>query len=232
MTPNSISVIIPAINEAETIERAVRSAMEQDAGEVIVVDGGSDDGTQRLAGQAGAVVLQSAPGRATQQNLGFHASRFPILLFLHADNWLGADSLQQVADALDAAPKRWGGGFRQQIDSPRWIYRTLEWGDAARVRYRGLPFGDQGIFVRRSVFEAEGGFPEVPLMEDLILMQRLKKQAWPLLLPGPVHVGTRRWESRGVIRQTLRNFALQIGYACGKSPQQLAGYYPRHDQAT
>jgi rSAM/selenodomain-associated transferase 2 len=230
MIPAQVSVIIPAINEAERVGRAVASAWAAGAGEVLVVDGGSRDETVSLAEAAGAEVLQSPAGRATQQNAGARQSRGEVLLFLHADNWLGPECLVQSVAALDAQPKRWGGAFRQQIDSRRPLFRLIAWGDGLRVTCRGVPFGDQAIFLRREVFEQVGGFPEEPLMEDLMLAVRLRQLAWPLLLPGPVHVDPRRWQQRGPVRQTCRNLILQWRHARGATPQQLAAEYPRHDQ--
>ncbi len=230
MIPTDVSVIIPAINEAERVARAVASSWAAGAGEVLVVDGGSRDETVSSAEAAGAKVLQSPAGRARQQNAGARQSRGEVLLFLHADNWLGPECLVQLATALDAQPQRWGGAFRQQIASRRPILRLIAWGDGLRVSCRGIPFGDQAIFVRRHVFEQVGGFPEEPLMEDLILAVRLRRLAWPLLLPGPVYVDPRRWQQRGPVRQTVRNLRLQWRHARGATPQQLAADYPRHDQ--
>ena len=107
-------------------------------------------------------------------------------------------------------------------------YRLLERGNAARVRLLGLPYGDQAIFVRRSTFEKLGGFPEVTLLEDLILMQRLRQRAWPVLLPGPVSVNPRRWQARGIMGQTLRNWGIVAAYSLGVPPERLASLYPPH----
>lgn len=229
MTPSDISVIIPAINEADRIGRAISSALDTGAGEVTVVDGGSRDATTAVAHSAGAKVISSPAGRAIQQNRGALASRGAVFLFLHADNWLHSACAQQIATALPQHPRRWGGAFQQRIDSPRWSLRLIAWGDSCRVRWRGLPFGDQGIFIRRCVFEQVGGFPEEPLMEDLLLAARLRRIAWPLLLPGPVHVDPRRWDRHGPLRQTARNFSLQLRHAWGATPSDLARDYPRHD---
>ena len=123
------------------------------------------------------------------------------------------------------------GAFSQRIDAGGLAFRLLEWGNARRARWLGLPYGDQAIFVRREAFFAAGGFPDVPLMEDVLLMQRLRRRAWPLLLPGPVHVSARRWQRHGVVRQTIRNWALLAAFASGISPERLARYYRRHDES-
>jgi rSAM/selenodomain-associated transferase 2 len=228
MTPHDISVVIPAINEAAAVGRAIASALAAGAGEVVVADGGSRDETPVVAEASGALVIHAPPGRARQQNAGARQARGAVLLFLHADNHLAAAALQQVVRALENSRRHWGA-FRQHIDDPARIFRWIERGNAARVRWRGLPFGDQGIFVRRELFWNVGGFPDEPLMEDLMLAARLRRRAWPLLLPGPLYVDARRWQARGPLRQTLRNWRLQAAFALGFSPGRLAAQYPRHD---
>jgi rSAM/selenodomain-associated transferase 2 len=224
-----LSVIIPAINEAAHIGRAVRSAWEAGASEVFVADGGSADDTSKLGAGAGALVIVGPPGRAAQQNAAAREATGDVLLFLHADNALPAEAAKQIESAL-LDPKVFHGAFRQRIDAPGIGYRLLERGNAARVRSLGLPYGDQAIFIRRGVFEDAGGFPEVPLMEDLILMQRLRRRAWPVLLPGPLVISPRRWQRHGIIRQTIRNWRLTAAYSLGSSPEQLAQQYRRHDK--
>ena len=226
---NQISVIIPAINEADWILRAVSRAWEAGVDEVIVVDGGSDDDTMTLAKSGGATVLQSPPGRAVQQNLGAQHASGQILLFLHADNWLAPTAGEQIRKSLQSE-KVLGGAFRQRIEAPGLLYRMLEWGNAARVRWRGLPYGDQAIFMCRKTFEQLGGFPATKLMEDLLLMRAFKRLASPVLLPGPVYVHPRRWQRHGVVRQTLKNWFLLSAHALGIAPDRLARFYPLHHQ--
>lgn len=224
----SISVIIPALNEEALIERAVGSSWEAGVDEVLVIDGKSRDETAQRAQSRGARVLQGSVGRAVQLNLGAREATSEVLLFLHADNWLDSTAGDQLRECL-CDESILGGAFRQKIDAAGYLYRWLERGNAARVRRRGLAYGDQAIFMRRYVFEQLGGFPEVQLMEDLLLMRAFKKLARPVLLPGPVHVHPRRWQHGGVVRQTLRNWALLCGEAVGVSPDRLARFYPQHD---
>lgn len=222
-----VSIIIPALNEAEIIESAVRRAAALAPSEVHVVDGGSSDATAELARSAGANVITSARGRALQQNAGAAASRSGWLLFLHADCWLDERASEQLA-AATARSESTHGAFRQRIDARGRVFRALERGNAARVRLLGLPYGDQGIFVRRELFWKLGGFPQVRLLEDLLLSRRLRGIRRPQLLEGPLYVSARRWQRHGVVRQTLRNWSILSAYACGVAPDRLAGWYALH----
>ena len=197
--------------------------------EVLVVDGGSRDDTAARAASAGARVLTSERGRALQQNCGARHATGEVLLFLHADCWLAPTGMGQLQQRL-ACPKIHWGAFRQQIEAPGAIYRLLEAGNAARVRWRGLPYGDQGIFVRRETFEAAGRFPEVRLMEDVLLMRKLRRLARPVLLEGPLHISPRRWVEHGPLRQTLRNTMLLAAARLGVAPNRLAEFYRPHDE--
>jgi len=226
-----ISVVIPAINEALCIERSVESSREAGFDEIIVADGGSQDETPSLAIRCGASVVHGARGRAVQQNLGAQHATGDVLLFLHADNWLAPEAGQQVRDCLSDSQVL-GGAFQQRIEAEGFLYRVLERGNAARVRHRGMAYGDQSIFMRRETFDRLGRFPEVPIMEDLLLMRAFRKLASPKLLPGPLYVHPRRWQQRGVVLQTLRNWSLRCGEALGVSPNRLAKYYPLHDRLT
>ena len=225
-----VSVIIPALNEEALIAAAARSAWEAGADEVIVADGGSADETVAIAQEQECEVVVSAAGRAIQQNAGAARASGDVLLFLHADNRLGPTAIEQVRELLRDANVQ-SGAFRQRIDANGVTYRLLEWGNAWRVRWRGLPYGDQAIFLRREFFTSLGGFPEVKLMEDLLLMKQARRISWPRLLDGPVYNDARRWRRHGVIRQTLRNWTLLTAYQLGWSPDTLARYYRRHDVA-
>ncbi|MFN0055438.1 MAG: TIGR04283 family arsenosugar biosynthesis glycosyltransferase [Planctomycetales bacterium] len=222
--PVRVSIIIPALNEAEAIAEAVSRARRLNPLEIIVVDGGSDDDTPRLAAQADQV--HTAPrGRGTQQNQGAAACRGDVLLFLHADCWLEPDALQAITRALDDI-QCVGGCFQQRIEAVGRRYRWLERGNALRVKWWKLAYGDQGIFCRRQVFERLGGFPPLPLMEDLFFMKRLRQEGKVALLDARLHVSARRWEQRGVIRQTATNWLLTVLAQAGVSPERLARWYP------
>ncbi len=224
-----ISIVIPALNEAANIALAVERAWAAGGDEVIVADGGSSDATAQIAAEHHAGVISSSPGRAVQQNAGAVAATGDVLLFLHADTWLAADAVHQIRAALAATNHPWGA-FRQQIDAAGFLYRWLEAGNAGRVRWRGIAYGDQGIWMRREQFDRLHGFPETKLLEDLLLSKQLRRVGPPQLLPGPLHVSARRWQRHGVVRQTLRNWGILLAHACGVSPDRLATYYRRHDR--
>lgn len=230
LQPRDIGVVIPTWNEEAAIERAIRSV--SDAGEIVVVDGGSQDRTCQIADSLGATVIRSErPGRGNQLAVGAARCERPVLLFLHGDCYFqrSADSkpspLQQICDVLDRHPDRGWGAMRQRIDAEQTIFRVVEWGNALRVSVRAVAFGDQAIFVRRDWYLDAGGFEPVPLMEDVRLSNRLRRRGRPLLIDGPVVISPRRWQRRGVIRQTLLNWTLQIGHAVGVSPAKLRDFY-------
>ncbi|MCA9213288.1 MAG: TIGR04283 family arsenosugar biosynthesis glycosyltransferase [Planctomycetales bacterium] len=224
----SVSVIIPALNEAANIQKAVSSAWHAGADEVIVVDGGSRDETASLADSAGGSVLQSPLGRARQQNHGANAAIGDTLLFLHADCWLDSDCIRQVRDAI--ASGKLHGGFRQSIANSGSVYRLLEIGNNLRVRCFSMVYGDQAIWVHRELFDRVGQFADIALMEDVKLSEGLRKHSRATLLPGCLHVSARRWQTNGPIRQTFRNWSLMLRYKTGVSPDDLRKFYRCHDE--
>ncbi len=223
-----IAVVIPAMNEQANVRDAIHSAIQGKAFEVVVADGGSIDETATIAGAAGARVIASKPGRGIQMNSGARASTADVLLFLHADNRLPTDFAVQIRIALED-PRVRAGIFRQRIESRSLIFRLIAWGNEQRVRWRNLAYGDQGIWMRRTVFEELGGFPEVPLMEDYIFSEQLRQRYRFAVLPGPLTVSARRWQQRGVISQTLLNWRIIAGYKRGTALEELKSLYRRHD---
>lgn len=220
----TISIIIPVLQEEARVSECVAGARALGSVEVIVVDGGSSDRTGELASGADRV-LQSPRGRATQMNTGAAVASGEVLLFLHADCWLEPAGLVEITHTLASRPDVVAGGFRQILDHPGRAYRWLEWGNAARVRWPGWIYGDQGLFVRRSVFETLGGFPILPLMEDLYFSKSLRKAGSLALLGRYLHVSTRRWEQTGPIRQTLRNWRFIVAAHLGTPLDRLAKQY-------
>jgi rSAM/selenodomain-associated transferase 2 len=221
------SIIIPALNEALNIASAVNRAAALAPHEILVADGGSDDATAELARAAGAAVIVAPRGRAKQQNAAARQATGDALLFLHADCWLAPGGLEQIAFAL-RDHRILAGAFRHRIEAPGLLYRLIERGDSLRVRLWKLPFGDQGIFVRRKTFEQLGGFPEVRLLEDVLLMRKLRKISAIPLLRGPLYADARRWQRQGPIRQTFRNWSILTAERLGVSPDRLADYYAPH----
>ena len=219
-----LSVIIPTLNEAESIQRAIETSLALSLHEVIVADGGSTDDTIAIAQKLDCRVINCPRGRALQQNAGAAAATGDVLLFLHADSWLVPEGRLQIEKTL-ASPKIPGGAFYHRIDADGLLFRLVEAGDALRVCFTRIAYGDQGIFLRREVFEALGGFPNVRLMEDVRLMKSLRDYGRLALLPGPLHVSARRWQKHGAIRQTIRNWCLLTAEHLGVHPDRLANLY-------
>ncbi len=218
-----ISVIIPTLNEESQIQETINSAQQTTDVEIIVVDGGSDDATLKYC-TAADVVLNAPRGRAAQQNAGANAATGDILQFLHADCRLETGCLDAARAACEADDCV-GGCYQQFIDAEGSKYRALEWGNALRVRSRKLAYGDQGIFVKAEVFRRLGGFPDLPLMEDLFFMKRLRRAGRFVLLNQRIRVSARRWQQRGVVRQTATNWTLAGLAQLGVSINWLATFY-------
>ncbi len=219
-----VSIIIPALNEGPRIVAAIERAWQAGGDEVIVVDGGSSDDTTGQAAAARCELVISPRGRARQQNAGAARATGDVLLFLHADNWLVAGGVDQIRRSL-ADPRVTFGCFRQRIEAAGVAYRLLEIGNLLRAACLRRPYGDQGIFVRRDVFAAVGGFADVPLMEDVLLAKSLVRRARPRVLRGPLYISPRRWQQRGIVRQTRHNWSLLLRAKCGVPLEQLAEEY-------
>jgi rSAM/selenodomain-associated transferase 2 len=222
---SGLSIVVPALDEAAELPDTLAAlAPWRAAGaEVIVVDGGSSDGTRQLANRAADLVVLAPRGRAAQMNCGAAMSLRPWLLFLHADTRPEPGALETLAEAL-GGDGIWG---RFDVRLPGrhplfpFIARLIGW----RSRLTGIATGDQGIFVRRVVFEDVGGFPLLPLMEDLALSQVLRRRDRPLCLKARLRTSTRRWERHGVLRTVLRMWALRGAWMAGVSAKRLAGWY-------
>jgi rSAM/selenodomain-associated transferase 2 len=188
---------------------------------VIVADGGSGDGTPRLAQPHCDRVVHCGRGRALQMNAGARAASGDALLFLHADTRLPAFSDELVLDALK---ERAWGRFDVAIDSSRPLLRVVAWAMNLRSRLTGIATGDQAIFVRRGAF---AGFPEIALMEDVAFCKRMKRLGPPACLRDKVLTSGRRWESRGVLRTIVLMWSLRLAYFFGVSPDRLVRFYRR-----
>lgn len=227
-SPLTISVIIPVLNEAPQIQGLLQALKALSvAAEIIVVDGGSTDDTAALARQHETVrVLElGRASRALQMNEGAVAAHGDVLLFLHADVRLPVTMVADIRAALQA--ERVVGGcfsFGFPASVPR-AYHVYAWGINLRTRWFQTATGDQAIFVRRAIFEQLGGFPAIPLMEDLELFNALKHQGRVAILRQPVCVSPRRWQQHGLVRTGLLMYALRFGYWLGVSPARLKQFF-------
>lgn len=224
--PVRIAVVIPTLHEAHRIQDAIRSARAPGV-EVIVADGGSTDGTAERARAEGARVLTCEPGRARQLQAGVRAAgENDAILFLHADTTLPPGWAGAVSAAL-ADPRVVGGAFRFRFDERSLALRVVEWGARLRSELGGLPYGDQGLFVRRSALEAVGGVPQVPIMEDLDLVTALKRHGSLALLREPAVTSARRYREAGVVRTLLRHGLALGAFALGLDRARVAAWVRR-----
>jgi rSAM/selenodomain-associated transferase 2 len=219
----TLSIVIPTLNEADRIVGTVESAKVSDA-EIVVVDGDSHDGTPELAASAGARVIVSPGGRAAQLAAGALAARGEVILFLHADTRLLPGFDDAVACAL-ADPDFVGGAFRFQFDRSSPALNFVQWGARLRVALFTLPYGDQGIFVRRRALEAIGGIPQVPLMEDLDLVAALRRVGRLKILALPAITSARRYQAAGVFRTVFRHFLAVGARWLGVDRARIASWY-------
>ncbi|MBI2964015.1 MAG: TIGR04283 family arsenosugar biosynthesis glycosyltransferase [Deltaproteobacteria bacterium] len=217
-----ISIVVPTHNEAAAIAATLARLREPEILEVIVVDGGSDDGTPDLARPLADRVLETSAGRARQMNAGARTARGSILFFLHADTRVpegfGADIVAACARAI-------GGRFDVELDAPGVVFRLIESAINLRSRWSRLATGDQGLFLRREVFEALGGYPEIALLEDLALCAKMKRRGRLAALRSRVRTSARRWQRHGTLRTVLLMWWIRSLYALGASPGRLARLY-------
>ena len=220
------SIVIPTLNESVLIDSTIKASQAAGADEIIVCDGGSSDTTVSIAEGLGCRVIETELGRGRQLHAGAAAAKGDIFVFVHADSQLGPACLDQINACLPQLdPMAQWGCFRQQIRLAGRRYRWLESGNAWRASKRGYVYGDQALWIHRNLYEDVGGFAEVPLMEDVLISETLRKRKPPVLLPGPVSIPGRHWEKRGVIRTTIRNWSLFIRYRMGTPPAVLAKRY-------
>lgn len=221
---SSISIIIPTRNEADSIGRLLPELLAVPGVELLVVDGGSTDNTVDIAKSLGAQVLSSSPGKAKQMNAGAEAAHGSILLFLHCDTKLAPGFVEQVGDALNQ-PEISAGAFQLSIDSKGFGLRVIEWLVNFRSKILQMPYGDQGIFVTTDMFFSVGEFPHQPIMEDFELMRRLRGRGKIKILPLHATTSARRWKKLGIMRTTVINQAIILGYLLGVNPEKLAEWY-------
>jgi rSAM/selenodomain-associated transferase 2/rSAM/selenodomain-associated transferase 1 len=215
-----VSVVIPALNDAELVGAAIASAQAAGAHEVLVVDGGSSDRTCAAASEAGARVTSARPGRASQMNAGAAQAEGEILLFLHADTLLPPDAAQLARDALGVAGAV-AGSFDFAVPRSERFGRLISAVGRWRARLTGHPYGDQGLFLSSQTFWELGGYPDLPTMEDWEFVARLKKLGRVAVLNQAAVTSARAWEQRGLLRNTASNLAVIWGYFLGVDPARL-----------
>jgi rSAM/selenodomain-associated transferase 2 len=227
----TLSIIVPVLDEETGIVAALDALADdrRHGHEVIVVDGGSSDRTSELARPLADIVLKAPRGRARQMNAGAARASGDILVFLHADTRLPPASDRLIIEGLRRSRRVWGR-FDVAIAGRNQILRVVAAMMNLRSRASGIATGDQAIFVTRAAFAACGGYPDIPLMEDIALSRRLKRAGRPLCLAECVTTSGRRWEQGGIVRTILLMWRLRLAYFLGAEPAALArryGYVPR-----
>jgi rSAM/selenodomain-associated transferase 2 len=223
-----VSIILPVLNESGRINEIIghiRVIDPTNTAEIIVVDGDQQGSTINAIQDSGVIRAISARGRGMQMNRGAARARGDVLLFLHADTLLPTDAFARISEAL-RDQRFFAGAFELGLNTKRRIFRITEKYVHLRTWATRIPFGDQAIFIRRDYFEKIGGYKEIPLMEDVELMSRIKRLGDRIcIIPEKVLTSARRWEEEGILYCTFRNWALQILYALGVPPERLAKWY-------
>ena len=224
MTP-MLSIVVPVLNEARILDARLNALQCHRVAEVelIVVDGGSVDRSAEIAAPLCDRTLVSPPGRACQMNAGAEAARGTWLLFLHADTILSKESFDALLIILGQNPD-WGW-FNVRISGKHPFLPLTASLMNLRSAWTGIATGDQGLFVRQRVFQGVGGFPVLPLMEDIALCKSLREQAEPVIVRSPLVTDGRRWDQGGWSRTVILMWLLRWGYWCGISPERLSRFY-------
>jgi rSAM/selenodomain-associated transferase 2 len=223
-----ISVVVPTLDESTQIVATLSALQEirRSGHEVIVVDGGSRDGTREAAEPLADRVMTASAGRALQMNAGAREARGDTFLFLHADTRIPSDAIESLLDEFPASERSWGW-FDVRLSGNRFMLRIVENMMNVRSRLTGITTGDHAIFVRRESFENAGGYLEIPLMEDIALSRALKNEGRPFGPAGRIVTSSRRWEEQGIWRTILLMWRLRLAYALGADPRDLAKSYYR-----
>ncbi|MDQ6950720.1 MAG: TIGR04283 family arsenosugar biosynthesis glycosyltransferase [Mariprofundales bacterium] len=217
-------MIVPVLNEAVALPELLMMLRSLPVDEVVLVDGGSQDATVELLQRSGFVWLVAAGGRAGQMNAGAARCRSDTLLFLHADTCISSSNIAHLRTTLADVGIQ-SGRFDLQLSGNRWQFRLISTMINLRSRLTKVASGDQALFVRRSLFVRLGGFPDLPLMEDIALSRRLKRIGGVVCLRDRVITSSRRWSQGGVVRTILLMWALRLGFYAGVPSHRLAGWY-------
>lgn len=220
----NISVILPVLDEEKSIAATLQALAPLKPYETIVVDGGSRDRTVAIAGQFAVQIIHSERGRARQMNRGARQASGEVLLFLHADTRLPASVFSDITAALSDT-RYLGGRFDVVLDGSHWMLPLVGRMISYRSRISKVGTGDQALFVRRQVFERMGGYPDIPLMEDIAFCRALKRLGEVACLRSRVVTSARRWEVDGLWRTILRMWILKSLYLAGVSPARLKQFY-------
>ena len=219
-----ISVVVPVLNEHRVLSDHLGYFRElADHAELIFVDGGSRDGTREVLADFPRVI-DAGKGRARQMNAGAKAATRPVVLFLHADNIVPHETLALIERTVTQSDIV-GGCLRQVIDQPGWIYRWIAWTGNVRARINKIFYGDQGIFVRKDVFDRLGGYPLMDIGEDVAFSRMLSRHGRVRVLDAPITCSARRWLCQGVFRTTMINTRVKLGLMLGRDPRQLTEVY-------
>ncbi len=222
-----LSIVIPTLDESPRIGFLLNDLepIRAKGHEVILTDGGSTDATRDLAGPRVDHLILTGRGRARQMNAGAAAAAGEVLWFLHADSRIPPQAPWRLLDACREGGL-WGR-FDVRLSGASRLLRVVEWSMNRRSRFTGIATGDQGIFVTRNAFELAGGYPEIPLMEDVALSRTLRRRARPVCLRTRIMTSSRRWEERGIVPTILLMWRLRLAYALGADPHRLARLYGR-----
>lgn len=225
-----ISIIIPTWNEEKTILQTIASVESQFTTvliQIVIVDGGSTDDTLRLAEPTSATVIRADRGRATQMNAGAKVATGDILLFLHSDSILSEGCLEELRETMSGGGIV-GGCFRLAFSDSNFLLNCIAWGSHLRAKLGGIMFGDQGIFVKRKVFEQVGGFPPIDLMEDLEFSIKVKRAGRLGIINKWIYTSSRRFRQGGILKTLLLMQRIKWMYWRGVPPVELKKFYDDH----
>lgn len=221
-----LSIIIPVLNEEKCLPQCLQVIPKQEDIEVIVIDGGSCDKSMAIAKQYGCRNEIVVGGRAKQLQRGAAIAQGNALLFLHGDCLLPTNFVTVIKETLEQDDVSCGA-FSLAINAQGLKYKIVSWGANLRSRRSNLPYGDQGLFMKKTIYDRAGGFPTMPIMEDYVFVRNLAQFGRIITSPEKITTSARRWQNLGVIRTTLINQAIIIGYTFGVNPKRLCTLYNR-----